>query len=251
MKLSNKILIAFFSLIFILTIVTMVEIHNLEKDYFNDRISGNQKWTSAEYSILDFHTLEVGGHFVVRWHKGSPKLIVKIEESLKPYFRIKQDSDKLSFNMDSLETYRSNGNIEVDIYSENLRALKLSDFMQFSSKDTLNSGTLSFEFEDHVEVDLLVQTDSLELNLFDFSQLKLKGSSKVTNADLNGHTELDAFDFSMQNAFIHMDDFSKAELLVLNYLKAECQDHAILNYKGSTVTAEINQRNFSEVTKEN
>lgn len=250
MKLSNKLLIGFFSLVFILTLYTMIKIQHLEKEYFKNRITGNKNWITHEIPLKDFTSLEAGGHFIVRWHKGSPMLKVKIEETLKPFFNFHQSADKTSFDMDSLGSYTSNGSIEVDVYSENLINLNLNGFIQFSSMDTLNNPVLKIELEDHAEVELLIHADSLNLNMYDFCSLQIKGQSHATNLKLSDHSQLEAYEFYITNAYCQMDDFSGAELQVVKYLKAECQDHANLSYKGENVIAESSQRNFSQVNKE-
>ena len=39
--------------------------------------------------------MEVGNHFEVNWHKGASLVKVRIEENLKPYFKVKQINQKI------------------------------------------------------------------------------------------------------------------------------------------------------------
>lgn len=251
MKLSNKILIAFFSLIVIMTLIVMIKVKNIQNEYKQNLTLGNEHWVTAEFSLQEFNELEVGNHFHVNWHKGAPMVKVKIEENIKPFFRATQEGQKVKIHFDSLSSYRFNGSIEVDVYSQTLDQINLEDFVQFVSSDTLTAKELKIELNDHCNVEILANGESLLLRQYDFSDLKISGSSGTADIKMGDHSHLDGGQLDLSAAVIDMSDFSQALLSVRSRMKVECQDHANLEYRGDSVQTEIIQRDFSEVTKEN
>jgi len=249
MKLSNKILIAAFSLIIILTFITMVKIKGISEEYRQNQTLGNKNWVTAEFPLQEFTELKVGDHFKVNWHKGVPMVKVHIEENIKSYFKVDQDGSKVNIHFDSLTSYRINGEIVVDVYSQSLNQIHLHDFVRFTGLDTILTSKLKIEMEDHCEAEFFINVESMELNQFDFCQLEVKGSAKDAQIKLSDHCQLGAEQLNIWTAVVDMDDFTEASILVRNRLKADCNDHSNLEYKGDSVLAEITQRDFSEVSK--
>ncbi len=250
MKLSNKILIAAFSLIIILTFITMIKIKNISEDYRQDQTLGNKNWVTVEFPLQEFTELKVGDHFEVNWHQGVPMVKVHIEENIKSFFKVDQDGQKINIHFDSLTNYRINGKIVVDVYSQSLNQIRLHDFVQFTGLDTILTSKLKIEMEDHCEAEILINVETMELNQFDFCKLEVSGSAKDASIKLSDHCQLGAEQLNISNALVDMDDFTQASIMVRNRLKADCNDHSNLEYKGDSVIAEITQRDFSEVSKE-
>lgn len=251
MKLSNKILIAFFSLIVILTLIVMIKVKSIHNEYKQNLTLGNEHWVTAEFPLQEFNELEVGNHFKVNWHKGVPMVKVKIEENLKPFFRASQDGQKVKIHFDSLSSYRINGSIIVDVYSQSLDNINLEDFVEFVAKDTLVAKELKIELNDHCNVEILANGESLFLRQYDFSNLIISGLCGTADIKMGDHSHLDGGHLDLSAAVIDMSDFSQAIISVRSRMKVECQDHANLEYIGDSVQTEIIQRDFSEVTKEN
>lgn len=250
MKLSNKILIAAFSLVMILTLITMIKVKSIQMEYKQNETLGNKNWITAEFPLQEFTELKAGNHFEVNWHKGAPLVKVRIEENLKPFFKVKQEGNKISVGFDSLSSYQLNGVIIVDVYSQTLQSIHLEDFVEFSGKDTINTSEFKLELEDHCVAKVLLNTESLNLRQYDFSDLTIKGLARNVNVKLQDHSQLDADQLITSNSVLDLSDFANASIVVQSKLKVECQDHSNLEYKGDSVIAEIIQRDFSQVTKE-
>lgn len=249
MKLSNKILIAAYSVFILLTFITMVKLKNATSEFWKTQTIGNMKWVSLEFPLQDFNQLEVGEHFEVIWHKGSPKIKVSIEENLKSYFKAIQSNNKLDIRLDSLSNYKTNGKIVVDVYSESLNEIYLKDFVKFESLDTIRQDTLKIELLDHCDAKLILVAAYLNLDQNDFSQLMLRGNARESKIQINDHSQLNAKHLIIETAVVEMEDFSNAEVNIKARLVADCQDHSNLEYSGDSVIAEIRQKDFSEVEK--
>jgi hypothetical protein len=249
MKQSNKILIGLFSLLLVLTFITLFKIKSLHDVYKNSETFGNKNWITSELDLKEFSELTAGEHLKVTWHRGIPHAKIQIEESLKNYLKVQQEGTRVIVKMDSLVNYRINGTIEVDLYSQNLDKITLIDFVSFETLDTLSGNELLLELSDHSNASVFLKAAKFELSQFNFSQLTLIGSAQFAKMKLSDHCQLDAQKISIDELEMDMDDFSQAELNVNSKLQAVCSDHSQLEYQGDSVTAEIKQRDFSQVNK--
>lgn len=250
MKLSNKIALIATGLVILSTLAVMIKVRMAADTYKSELVIGNKSWVEIDVPLMPFTTLEAGKHFVVSWHKGSPKGKIRVEENLKDYVRIIQDGQRIQIRMDSIQSYKSNEAIRIDLYSDTLTEIYLNGFVEFEMKDTLHAAQLFVSSENHSEGNLLLVLDQLELRMNDFSQLKLKGSALNANIKLDDHTELKARDLKTEMMNLNMQDFCEARVNVSKKLIAECSDHAKLVYAGSdSLETQIHNREFSEVNK--
>jgi hypothetical protein len=249
MKLSNKILIATGIVFSLLIFITMVKIKQIQAEYRENQTIGNKNWTTHEMQLSEYDKIDLGHHFKVNWHKGEARLSIKIEENLRPYLKIDQDGQTLKIRFDNQLNYESSGPMVVDLYSPKLSEIRLSEFVVFNTKDTIQAQFLKFEAQDHCKANILLKTDSIELQMFDFCKIDIGGKAALANFRLNDHSTLDADQFVVDQAIMDMNDFTDASLIIKNRLKAQCMDHSNFEYRGDSVTAEIQQRDFSKVRK--
>ncbi len=250
MKLSNKILITTGIVISLLIFITMVKIKQIQADFRENQTIGNKTWITHEVAINDFDQLELGHHFKANWHRGEAKVSIKIEENLKSYLRIQQDGLKLRIDFDSLVSYESSGPIIVDIYSMGLKEIRLTEFVDFTCLDTITGDRIKLEIQDHSQAEIILAIDTLDLMMYDFSRLDIGGSVSEATIRLNDHTNLEADKLIINQVNVDMNDFTKAYLVVNHRLKAQCMDHSNLEYRGDSLTSEIQQRGFSQVSKD-
>lgn len=250
MKLSTKLLLALFGITILLSFITMFKISQLHREYDKGIYKGNENWIEKEFSLQEFNSLEVGGHFSVVWNQGPPMVKVKIEENLKSLIKVDQTGKHVLIHFDSLPNYRTNGKIIINVYSQTLEKIHLKDFMEFKTADSIRGSKLELELEDHCEVSMQIKTDTLLLNMYDFCELDLAGLCSISTIRLSGHSQMDGEGIKFDQVEMQMDDFSNAEIRVAKLIKAALKDHAELNYKGDSVVADIKTRDFSNVNSD-
>ncbi|HEX5626093.1 MAG TPA: DUF2807 domain-containing protein [Saprospiraceae bacterium] len=250
MKLSNKILIGAFAAGLLLTLAIMVQLRITQKNYLSTLTTGNKDWVVAEFLIQPFETLHVGNHFEVKWHRGAPMVKVRIEENIKPFLKVSQDSGVLHIDLDQMKLFRTHGGIVVDVWSEHLYKIQLEDFVQFEAMDTLNGEVIHIDVQDHAQLTLGLQAAEARIRLYDFCQVDLSGRAESAILHMGDHSQLEGRRLQLTAAEVEMSDFSNADLSVSGMLKANCVDHAQLSYRGDSVHAEVSQRDFAEIRKE-
>ncbi len=249
MKLTHKILGIAFIMLVLSALVLMIKIKMEVKQFKHERTIGNQQWEELNVPLTEFDELEAGEHFVVKWHRGSPAGKINVESNLKNYIKIEQNGTHIRIYLDSIHNYKTHGDIVVNVYSGNLKHIRLYDFVEFQALDTLQSIHLQVHMSDHSEARLISVADSLSVSLEDFSELRANGRSAVTRITQMDHSECDASDFQTQVCEADLKDFSSARIKVANQLKADCSDHSEFRYAGDQVRVESNQRDFATIEK--
>lgn len=250
MKLSTKLLLALFGTTILLSFITMFKIQQWHREYDKGIYKGNENWIVKEFPLQAFNSLEVGSHFSIVWHQGSPMVKIKIEENLQNLIKVDQTGNHVFIHYDSLPNYRSNGKIIIDVYSQTLEKIHLKDFMEFNTADSIRGPKLELELEDHCEVNMKIKLDTLLLNMYDFCELNLAGLCSTSIIRMSGHSQLDGEETKLEQLEMQMDDFTQANIRIEKLIKASLKDHAELDYKGDSVVADIKTRDFSNVNSD-
>lgn len=250
MKLSNKLAIAAIGLVVVSTLVVMIKVKMESKTYIENLTIGNKAWIEIEVPLSNYSVIDAGKHFEVYWHKGSPKATIRVEENLKDFVKVTQDSSKVKVIMDSIQSYRSHEAIRIDFYSDTLTEIYLHGFVEFVMKDSLKANQLMITMENHAEASMKLIVSQLNVRLNDFSQLKIRGQATQTEIVMDDHSELKARELNTETMNLEMQDFCEARVSVAKKLVANCSDHSNLTYSGSlSLETQINNKEFSEVNR--
>lgn len=249
MKLSNKILMIAIGLGVLATVILMVKV-KMEADHFKStRTIGNKTWVSIDKSLEDFNAIQVEGHFEVNWHKGSPMAKINVEENFKDYVKVEQEGNKVRVYLDSLNNYKSNGAMTIDLYSEAFNELVLMDFCEFTCEDKCIVSSLNVFVKNHSQAKINAEVDSMFFIAQDFSESKMSGKATFSDMVMTDHSALKAYDFESNIAVVNLSNFSTAKITVKSTLNAHCSDHTNLRYKGDSLVTQIINREFSEVRR--
>lgn len=248
MKLSNKISWITAGIIVLCTLIVMIKMRVEANKYLKELKVGNKTWVEENIPLTEFTIIEAGKHFVVNWHKGSPKATVRVEENLKQYVKVEQDGQRIRVKMDSLTNYRINESIRIDLYSDSLSEIFMNGFVEFKMKDSLRVQQFKVNIENHANASLWIIANQVNMQLNDFCEVSLKGSTDYLKLDMDDHSSLSAKNFEVNKCDLEMGDFSEARVNVKIHLNAECTDHSNLTYsENPQLETHLINREFSEI----
>ena len=151
---------------------------------------------------------------------------IKGEENIIEEYELGNDN-AIGFKSGS-RSYNFTPQFNYGIKSIDSLEINISDGAKLKPSEKLKLSYLKITSKDHVNFELDIEVDQLELDIRDNSSITLTGKAKNTILDIENHAVLDGSGFTSEQVNINMHDNSKVDLKSADLIKGSLRDHALL-----------------------
>ncbi|MCC6753633.1 MAG: DUF2807 domain-containing protein [Saprospiraceae bacterium] len=250
MKLSTKISLAALVAVMLTTLYMMIVVKMEIRKYFGEMTIGNGVMKTFDVPLQDFSAVDVSDYFDIHWTRGLPQARVQVDSNLMEFVAIKQNGSHLTIEVDSLHRLRAKKRIRIELQSDSLVQIDLQDYVNLTVHDTLRQNELRLKAGDYCNAKLTLEVALLNIELGDFSDIRVGGTAANFNATMADHSDFNGKALVATNAECSLQDFASARLRVTGLLKASCSDHADLRYDGpDSLRTETQVTDFADIRK--
>ncbi len=216
-----------------------------EEYYYSDEFS-------KEFEVGEFNSISVGDDFIVNIRFGEEhRVYMSGEEIYIQEVSVNNDGGRLEigFDQDKFKIKKKNRGIEIDIETPELQEVLFSGTAKayingFELSDLRLQGSGVSVAEAEVDV-----AESLDIELQGGSSLILRGSGKNLMVDMDGGSELDAFNYQADNVEIDARGASHAGIYASSSLNASSAGSTEILYQGNPEQLNLDEKTGSSIAE--
>ena len=145
---------------------------------------------------------------------------------------------------------RNNTRLKAYIAVKNLEALKASGACDIKIEGTLNAQSLKIELTGASDVSGNMNVSgALQAHLSGASDLSISGMADNVEVDVNGASEVKAYNFTTSNCSIEASGASSVQITVDKELSAQLSGASSVRYKGTAVIKDIKTSGASSIDR--
>lgn len=242
MKTSNKIILGIITFIGLSMLSVLIFAKSSLINIENDTVEGDGKIIKVNHNIGEIAFFKSNDHYEVYIKKGSPELIIETDENiqsfLNPNFYNTAYNNKegksikrqfLTIGWPRQYNLKPTQKIKIYLTSPTFERIELGGSTKLIFEDVFDVDHFEAELNDFSEVNLKVNTPSLDIEIDDSAKLDVQGTVK--------DTEINADDF----AHLSIDKLMAKEVLV------NSEGNCNIQLKGNTQLLKIKTTGFSKV----
>ncbi len=200
------------------------------------KVKGNGKVTTITRSTSDYDTIKCAGWMDFILVKGKEgKITLEGESNLLEYIITKVENGALIIKVEkgiNLKTSWSK-NIVITIPFKDVEKLSLAGSGDLVSKNTINANDLQVKLAGSGDIDLDVDTTSIDVSVSGSGDIELKGKTVNLSAKVTGSGDFHGFNLEASNTEAKVTGSGGAEVVSNESLKARVTGSGDIEYKGN------------------
>ena len=248
MKTSNKLLLGFLILSFLLTVtfivgarMSMTQMKSVDELALSE--DGNIKILEEERTldVTEFSGIRVEGPFHIRLVKSNATLFsIKASEVMMPHIKSEVSRNTLTLSIDTEGNWATMASIEIP-YQE-ISELSMSRSGRIDSSEPLVQEELTVSMSGGAHFTAPLEVEELSINMHGSSRAMLNGKAARLEAALHGGSRLEAEHLEVQKAKVDCFGSARAKVWPMERLNAEAHGGSVISYRGTS--AEITKSSF-------
>lgn len=211
--------------------------------FMAEKVEGNGQLASETREVSNFRNVEANGPMDIIL-QDQPGTGVKIEadQNLLSYIVTETDDHTLKIETKRGFNLRSRNSIRVYISAPVFNKVSLGGSGNISSQGVLvNPDEMRLDLDGSGNIDVQVNTPSLESKMNGSGNIKLRGSADEWDAVLSGSGNMYCFELNTQEAEVSINGSGDAEVMATKKLDLKINGSGQIRYKGSpNVESHIN-----------
>lgn len=213
-------------------------------------VKASKTITTETRNVSDFHKIEVSGAFDVDVTYGTEeKVEVEVPENLQEYVKVYTRGGKLFIETDGKTSFKSSCDLLVHVKTTRLNEFELSGASSIKLNNTLKDDAFSLESSGATNFKGKLDVQEVEMDLSGASSATIEGRAAKALVDLSGASQLEDFEFEIDEAFIDLSGASSAKVTSLKSIKADVSGASSLYYKGNPAKNDVIKSGASSVKK--
>lgn len=213
-------------------------------------IKGSGRQITENHKLASFNMIKVSGGFKIHLKQDSSFTAnVTADDNLMKYIHVESDGDEL--HIYSKKNFCGSGEVVINIGVRDLRELKGSGAVDFTSDGKLNTKDLDIKLNGASKVDLDLTAANVSTEANGACEINLRGQATQHRVSMNGSGKIHAFDFVVGRYDIHTAGASECEINVLNDLEINSTGASDVKYKGNPPTVNSSKLGAGSVTHVN
>lgn len=204
-------------------------------------------------NVGSFHAIKLSNAFTVMiTQSGEEGLAVSSSDKAEmANIKTKVENGVLKIWYDQEKKWTSKGpKLKAYISVKNLDAIKASGACDIKIEGTLNTSNLKIELSGATDLTGKINvSEELTAHLSGASDLNLTGIADNAKIDVNGASEMKAYDFSTSNCSIEASGASSVQITVDKELSAQISGASSVRYKGTAMIKDIKTSGASSISR--
>lgn len=182
------------------------------------------------YSIKEFSKLKISSAFQVEFiHSNENKVEVEIDEDDADDVFVGNADGTLTIKLKDYGNYNTSV-MKATVYGNSLSGIFISGASHFSSTHTFKEKEINIKTSGASRVEILLETELLDLDISGASKLTVKGTAAKQTIDISGASNYNGKNCSSNDVNIDASGASKATLNCSNILDAEASGASHVTY---------------------
>jgi len=238
MKISNKILLGLFAAIALNVLTGMVMVRSSlgpdgvgNGDTYIEGAGPNKK---VRLAATDFSEITMSGNYEIHLMQGTEEYVeIAAQENIVDFFKLVQYGKTLTIDVQDEYTVKPTDKIIITLGFKNLTAITGYGVAKFFSEQTLTFDNLYLGFSGAGYIQTPINAKSLDIQLNGAANAKLSGTATELGLTIDGGARFMGNDLVVQTANATANGAGFAELHVTEYLNAQSDGGASIEYKGN------------------
>ena len=203
--------------------------------------------------VSSFHAIQLSNAFSVIITQGSEEGVAVSASDNAETGNIKTNVEngvlKIWYDHDKKWSHKG-PKLKAYISVKNLDAIKASGACDIKIEGTLNAPNLNIDLSGATDLTGKINvSDALTAHLSGASDLNLTGIADNAKIDVNGASEMKAYDFSTSNCSIEASGASSVQITVDKELSAQISGASSVRYKGTAMIKDIKTSGASSISR--
>lgn len=204
-------------------------------------------------NVGSFHSIQISNAFNVIITQGNEEALAvsATDKEQIQNIKTKVENGVLKIWFDSPKKW-TNKNVRLNAYisAKNLEAITASGACDLKIEGTLNAASLKINLSGASDLSGQVNvSNQLVVRLSGASDLSLKGNADDVDIDVNGASEVKAYDFNTANCKIEASGASSVQITVAKELSAQLSGASSVRYKGTAMIKDIKTSGASSISR--
>lgn len=204
-------------------------------------------------NVGSFHAIQLSNAFTVMITQGNEEgvAVSAADKDLMARIVTKVEGGVLKIWFDNDKKWNSkNPKLKAYISVKNLDAIKASGACDIKIEGTLNAADLRLDLSGASDLTGKVNvSNQLTVRLSGASDLNITGVADNANIDVNGASEVKAYEFATSNCQIEASGASSVQITVEKELSAQLSGASSVRYKGTAMIKDIKTSGASSISR--
>ena len=197
-------------------------------------IRASNNITTETRNADDFDKLEVAGAFQVYVTYSSTESIeVEAPENLQKHIELNVRSEKLKIRVKKNTQIKSSCGLKIHIKTSKLNDFDISGASSVSLNNMLKDNFFYLKSSGAAKFSGELQVKEAEIKLNGASKAHLTGMATNANLELSGASNVNDYDFEVNNLNVDMSGASSAQITSLKSVKGDVSGASSLKYEGN------------------
>jgi hypothetical protein len=204
-------------------------------------------------TVGSFHAVQLSHAFSVIITQGSEEAVAvsAADKDLMAHIKTKVENGVLKIGFENDKKWNArNPKLKAYISVKNLDAIRASGACEVKIEGTLNAPSLKIELSGASDLTGKINvSDKLDAHLSGASDLSLTGIADNATIDVNGASEMKAYDFTTSNCKIEASGASSVQITVDKELSANVSGASNVRYKGTGMIRDIKTSGAGSISR--
>lgn len=196
-------------------------------------ITATKNFTTETRSVGDFSKIKVSSAFHVDvTYSKEESVTVEAPSNLHKYIELDVTSGTLNIEFASNTNISSYRSVKIHIKTSKLNVFMISGASAITLNNSLNDQTFGIESSGAASFSGDVDVEKADIELSGAATIDLSGTATTADLDLSGASQLNDYDFNVDNLNVDLSGASSATITSLKSINGEVSGASSLNYKG-------------------
>lgn len=220
----------------LITLVAVLAVSIVSAQWGQEKIKGNGNFITKEITTSDYESVSVAGSFHVTLVKGNEgKISIKGEENIIAHIIVETKKGDLQIRTEKgYNLMPTKGKkIEITVPVESINNVSLAGSGDIVADFTIKSTTFKTSLAGSGDINLRVDTDSIEANLSGSGDIKLSGKTKSFEGNVSGSGDIEAFELVAERSKVALSGSGNISTNCSEFIEARVAGSGDIEYKGN------------------
>lgn len=219
--------------IFLAILVVAIVAYSMTEWSKTRSLVASQNITTETRSVAEFTKIEVASAFQVDVTYSSEESVsVEAPDNLQDYIDLKVKSGTLHISFKKNTSVNSNCALKVHITTAKLNDFELSGASSVALNNLLKDNNFKIESSGAASFKGELAVENADIELSGAASASLYGSATTAKLDLSGASQMNDYDFSVNNLTVNLSGASSATISSSGTLSGDVSGASSLDYKG-------------------
>ena len=197
-------------------------------------VRGTGAMVTRDFEMEDFSALEIRGAYHVTWRQSdSAAITVEMQENLFNYFQASVEGETLYVNSTRNFITRNRNRPRIYIYTPDLEMVNFYGAITAENWDTISGENFAIYGYGAINVNILLDVETLDLGLEGAGNFTLSGNADVANVAVVGAANVSAGNLQVGEARIDLDGAGEVDVAVSDSLRVDMFGVGRVQYSGN------------------